>query len=114
VAKVAEVALKALVGGLFVLAFAALSQVLTPKRFAGVFSAAPSVALGGLLVTAGFSGVPDVARSARGMAIGAVAFAVYCAVAVPLLKRWNVWAASGAALVVWAVTAAFGYLVVLS
>jgi hypothetical protein len=39
-AKVAEVALKALAGGLFVLAFAALAQTLTPKRFAGVFSAA--------------------------------------------------------------------------
>jgi hypothetical protein len=54
--KVAEVALKALAGGLFVLAFAALAQMIAPKRFAGVFSAAPSVALGSLLVTVAFAG----------------------------------------------------------
>jgi uncharacterized protein DUF3147 len=112
--KVAEVALKALVGGLFVLAFAALAQVLAPKRFAGVFSAAPSVALGGLLVTAAFSGTPDVALSARGMAVGAVAFTVYCLAVVPLLRRLGAWRGSFAALGVWAVVAALGYAVVLS
>src|SRR5437763_1756121 len=37
------------------------------RRFAGVFSAAPSVALGSLLVTAAFTGNHDVALSARGM-----------------------------------------------
>jgi hypothetical protein len=95
--KVAEVALKALAGGLFVLAFAALSQVLAPKRFAGVFSAAPSVALGSLLVTVAFSGIGDVATSARGMQVGAVAFTVYCLAAVPLLKRWGAWRGSVAA-----------------
>jgi hypothetical protein len=113
-AKIIETALKALVGGLFVLAFAALAQVLAPKRFAGVFSAAPSVALGGLLLTAAFSGVRDVARSAPGMAVGAVAFAVYCVVAVPLLRRWGAWRGSAAALVAWAGTAAIGYALVLS
>ncbi len=113
-AKVIEISLKALAGGVFVLAFAAVSQVLAPKRFAGVFSAAPSVALAGLLVTAAFSGVPDVARSAPGMAVGAVAFGVYCAVAVPLLGRWGAWRGSGAALGAWAVTAALGYLLVLA
>ncbi len=112
--KVIEIALKALAGGVFVLAFAALAQVLSPKRFAGVFSAAPSVALAGLLVTAAFSGVPDVARSAPGMAVGAVAFAAYCALAVPLLRRWGTWRGTGGALVAWAVTAALGYLLVLA
>ena len=76
--KIVEVVLKALAGGVFVLAFAALAQTISPKRFAGVFSAAPSVALGSLLVTLAFSGAGEVGRSARGMQVGAVAFTVYC------------------------------------
>src|SRR5689334_17491381 len=112
--KLAEVALKALAGGLFVLAFAALAQMLAPKRFAGVFSAAPSVALGSLLMTAAFSGRADVAQSARGMAIGAVAFTGYCLTAVPLLGRLGAWRGSLAALGVWGALAAAGYWVVLA
>jgi hypothetical protein len=112
--KIVEVALKALAGGLFVLAFAALAQTISPKRFAGVFSAAPSVALGSLLVTLVFSGPGDVARSARGMAVGAVAFTAYCLVTVPLIRRWGAWRGSAAALAGWAAVAGLGYLVVLS
>jgi uncharacterized membrane protein (GlpM family) len=107
-AKVAEVALKALAGGLFVLLFAALAQTLSPKRFAGVFSAAPSVALGSLLVTAAFKGSHEVALLARGMLIGALAFTVYCLAAVPLLRRWGAWRGSLAALLVWVVTVGIG------
>jgi hypothetical protein len=107
--KVIEVLLKALAGGLFVLAFAALAQMITPKRFAGVFSAAPSVALGSLVVTLGFSGAPDVGLAARGMIVGALAFIVYCLAAVPLIKAWGAWRGSAAALGVWAVVAAVGY-----
>jgi hypothetical protein len=113
-AKVAEVALKALAGGLFVLAFAALAQTLKPKRFAGVFSAAPSVALGSLLVTVAFSGVGDVAVSARGMLVGAAGFTAYCLAAVPLMRRWGAWRGSTAALGAWAVTASAGYALALS
>ena|SRR5689334_19620105 len=112
--KLAEVALKALAGGLFVLAFAALAQMLSPKRFAGVFSAAPSVALGSLLVTAVFSGLADVAQAARGMAVGAVAFTVYCLTAAPLLGRLGAWRGSLAALGVWGAVAGAGYLLVLA
>ncbi|WP_213450443.1 DUF3147 family protein [Rhizomonospora bruguierae] len=113
-ARAAEVALKALAGGLFVLAFVAIAQIVVPKRFAGVFSAAPSVALGTLLVTVMFSGAAEVARSVRGMAVGAVALTIYCVVAVALLRRWGVWRGSAAALGAWVVTAALGYLLVLS
>ncbi|TML26176.1 MAG: DUF3147 family protein [Actinobacteria bacterium] len=113
-AKVAEVLLKAAAGGLFVVAFAVLAQMLRPKRFAGVFSAAPSVALGSLLVTAAFSGARDVALSGRGMAVGAVAFTAYCLTAVPALRRWGAWGGSLAALGAWALVAIIGYAVVLS
>src|SRR4051794_27829350 len=85
-AKIAEIALKAAAGGVFVLAFAALAQMISPKRLAGVFSAAPSVAIGSLLVTTGFKGAPDVALAAQGMVVGAIAFFAYCLAAVPLMR----------------------------
>ncbi|MFF0306551.1 DUF3147 family protein [Streptosporangium sp. NPDC004379] len=110
--EVVKVLLKAAAGGLFVLLFAALAEAIAPKRLAGVFSAAPSVALGGMLVTAGLSGVSDVRQAALGMAVGAIAFVVYCLVGVPLLKRWGAWKGSAAALGVWLVAAVAGYLVV--
>ncbi|WP_185949760.1 DUF3147 family protein [Microbispora sp. KK1-11] len=107
--QIVEVLLKALAGGVFVLAFAALAEMLTPKRLAGVFCAAPSVALASLIVTAGIAGVPDVLASARGMQIGAVGFALYCLIAVPLLTRWGAWRGALAALAVWGVVVAAGY-----
>ena len=107
--EILEVVLKALAGGVFVLAFAALAEMLTPKGFAGVFSAAPSVALASLIVTAGIAGVPDVLASAQGMQIGAIGFTVYCLIAVPLLRRWGAWRGALAALVLWAAAVAVGY-----
>jgi hypothetical protein len=109
---VAEVALKALAGGLLVVAFAAIAQTLTPKRFAGIFAAAPSVALGSLLVTLAFSGDKDLPASGAGMAVGAVAFVLYCLAAVPLVRRLGAWKGSAAALLVWAAVVAAGYPVV--
>ncbi|ETK30610.1 hypothetical protein [Microbispora sp. ATCC PTA-5024] len=107
--RIVEVVLKALVGGAFVLAFAALAETLSPKRLAGVFSAAPSVALASLIVTAGFTGVGDVLASAHGMWIGAAGFALYCVAAVPLVRRWGAWRGALAALTVWGAVAAAGY-----
>jgi hypothetical protein len=46
----AEWGLKALAGGLLVVAFALAAQVVSPKRLSGILSAAPSVALGAALV----------------------------------------------------------------
>jgi uncharacterized membrane protein (GlpM family) len=111
---VAEVALKALAGGLLVLAFAALSKGFKPERFAGVFSAAPSVALGSLAVTLIFSGAKDLRSIGAGMAIGAAAFVVYCLAAVPLVRRFGAWKGSAGALLVWFGVALAGYSAVLS
>jgi hypothetical protein len=46
-----EYALRFLVGGIAVSAFAALGDTLRPKSFAGLFGAAPSIALATLLIT---------------------------------------------------------------
>jgi uncharacterized membrane protein (GlpM family) len=110
----AEVAFKALAGGLLVLAFAALSKGLKPERFAGVFSAAPSVALASLAVTLVFTGAKDLPAIGAGMAAGAAAFVVYCLAAVPLVRRFGAWRGSAGALLIWAAIGAAGYSVVLS
>ena len=109
--KIVEIAVKTVAGGLLVVAFAVLAEMVSPKRLAGVFAAAPSVGLASLVVTAVFSGGHDVASSARGMIVGAVAFTVYCLVVVPLTARWGVWRGSAAALLAWASVAAVGGLV---
>jgi Protein of unknown function (DUF3147) len=111
---VAEVALRAVAGGLLVVAFAALSEMLSPKRLAGILAAAPSVALGSLIVAVAFGKGHDLPRSGAGMAVGAAAFVLYCVAAVPLVRRYGAWKGSAAALVVWAAAAGAGYAAVLS
>ncbi|GAA4577385.1 hypothetical protein [Planotetraspora kaengkrachanensis] len=107
---IVEVALKALAGGLFVLGFAVLAEMMTPKRLAGVFSAGPSVALGSLLVTVALTGQADMRAAADGMRAGAAAFFVYCLVVPPLMKTWGVWRAALTGLAVWGATAAAAFL----
>jgi hypothetical protein len=46
-----EYGLRFLAGGIVVSAFAALGDTLRPKSFAGLFGAAPSIALATLLIT---------------------------------------------------------------
>jgi hypothetical protein len=109
VSTVAEITIKAVAGGLLVLVFAALAQTLSPKRFAGILSAAPSVALAGLSVTALSSDRDDVAASLPAMGIGAVAFVAYCAVVVPVTRRFGVWRGSLIALALWGALAGIGF-----
>lgn len=99
-----------LVGGAIVSAFALLGDVLHPKGFAGLFSAAPSVALATLTLTVASSGPAYAALEARSMIIGEVAFVAYAAActyclgvrhrkstptAVLLLALWGAVAAAG-------------------
>jgi hypothetical protein len=54
-----------------------LGDVLNPKSFAGLFGAAPSVALATLGLTIFADGKPYAAMEARSMIAGAVGFFVY-------------------------------------
>jgi uncharacterized membrane protein (GlpM family) len=99
-------AIKGLAGGSLVVAFALLSQGLEPKRFAGLFSAAPAVALAGLTVTLLDKGAHDAHQSSAGMIAGALGMAVYAAAVIPLLRRTRPPGASVAAVSVWTVVAA--------
>jgi len=67
-------------GGVVVAAFSVVGDVLKPKRFAGVFGAAPAVALPSLALTIMQDGAQDAATMARSMMAGAVAFLVYSVV----------------------------------
>ena len=103
------VALKALFGGTLVVAFSGLGDVLEPKAFAGLFGAAPSVALASLFVTVMTSGAPKAAVSSRGMIAGAVGMVVYCIAASALVKRLGALGGSVLAYVAWIVPALAAY-----
>jgi hypothetical protein len=76
-----------LVGGMVVSAFAALSEVFRPKSFAGLFGAAPSIALATLGLTILSSGKAFAAIEARSMILGAIAFCVYAIACSAILVR---------------------------
>jgi hypothetical protein len=86
-----------------VLVFAVIAETLSPKRFAGILSAAPSVALASLLMTVTFKGPLDARRACAGMVAGAVGFLAYCAVAPSALRRFGTVRGAALALVGWAV-----------
>lgn len=86
---------KTVCGGLLVLLFAVLSEALKPKRFAGILSAAPSVAIAGLAIGSSAEGPLKQAAASHTMIAGAAALTVYAMIAVPALRRLG--AAKGAA-----------------
>jgi Protein of unknown function (DUF3147) len=92
---------KGLAGGLLVVAFAVLCEGLSPKRFAGLFSAAPAVALAGLTITILDKGAHDAHESAAGMIAGGAGMVAYAFTVVPLLRRTRAITAAGAALGAW-------------
>jgi len=73
----AQLIVRFLVGGAIVSAFALLADLLHPKGFAGLFAAAPSVALATLTLTVAAEGPRYAAIEARSMIAGEVAFIAY-------------------------------------
>lgn len=98
--------IKGLAGGALVVAFAVLSESLAPKRFAGLFGAAPAVALAGLTITLLDKGMHDAHESAVGMIAGSAGMVAYAAATIPLLRRTRASRAAVAALGAWALVAA--------
>jgi uncharacterized membrane protein (GlpM family) len=92
-----------LIGGLVVSAFAMLGDVLRPKTFAGLFGAAPSVALATLAITLWRHTAGYAATEAQTMMWGAIALFAYSIAVCQLLmrRRWNALPATLAALIVW-------------
>ena len=101
-----EIVLKAVVGGALVVAFAVLAETLSPKRFAGVFAAAPTIAVGSLMITVAYSGSSDARRACAGMVAGAAGFIAYCLLAPYALRRFGALRGSAITLTAWLGTVA--------
>lgn len=96
------------IGGIAVSAFAILGDICRPKSFAGLFGAAPSIALSTLALAQFKQGSAYVAMEGRSMIVGAIIMYVYCLVVCHLLKRerWSALRASTTALIGWLALAA--------
>lgn len=103
----AEYAIRFVLGGFIVSAFAMLGDILRPKSFAGLFGAAPSVALATLLIAIVQHGTHYAAVQTRSMAIGAIALAVYSVIVCYFLMcaRLRALPATVIALVAWLIIA---------
>lgn len=102
-----QILLRFVVGGVVVSVFAMLGGALKPKSFAGLFGAAPSVALATISLTVMKKGAPYAAIESRSMVLGALAFFVYASLVSHALMRWNVHVLSttALALTIWIVGA---------
>ena len=98
-------ALKSLFGGILVVVFSGLGDILQPKSFAGLFGAAPSVAVASIFITVVTSGASKAAVSSRGMIAGAVGMVVYCVAASLLVRRFGALGGSLLAYLAWIVPA---------
>ena len=104
-----DLLLRFLIGGFAVSAFAIVGDVFRPKSFAGLFGAAPSIAISTLAIALYTKGAFYTAVEGRSMMIGSIAFCAYGGLVCYLLQRsrWHALPAAGVALIGWA-AAAFG------
>ena len=95
--------LRFIVGGLVVSAFSLLGDVLKPKSFAGLFGAAPSVALATILLTVRHEGASYAAIEARSMVLGAIAFFVYahCVANILMYRKFPASVVTAVSIVIW-------------
>ena len=102
-----EMVIRFALGGLVVSLFAVLGDLLRPKSFAGVFGAAPSVALATLGLAFHSHGGEYASIEGRSMVVGAVALAAYGWLVSRLLlqRRAAVLVSASGALAVWLVVA---------
>jgi hypothetical protein len=102
-----EYLIRFLLGGLVVSAVALLGDILRPKSFAGLFGAAPSVALATLGMAVVQHGPGYAAVEGYSMIWGAIALSLYSIVVCQLLMRarLNALIATLAALPVWLIVA---------
>ena len=84
-----ELAARFVIGGAFVSFFSAAAEVFRPKSFAGLFGAAPSIALATLALTIGEKGKAYAATEAHFMIFGAAAFCCYAVAACWILRRYK-------------------------
>ncbi len=99
----AELVFRFLIGGAVVSIFAVLAEVFKPQSFAGLFGAAPSIALATIGITIAHYGKAYAATEAHSMVFGAIGFFCYASAASWFLLRLKIpaLAATLALLPVW-------------
>jgi hypothetical protein len=104
---IGELALRFVLGGILVSLFAAAGEMFTPKTFAGLFGAAPSVAIATLAIAYVGRDAAYVAVESGSMMVGCVALCVYSAACVAITKRREipVWLGASLAWAAWAAVA---------
>ncbi len=104
-----ELVVRFILGGVVVTAFAVLGDVLQPKSFAGIFGAAPSVALATLGLTFASHGGSYASLEGRSMIAGSAAFLLYAMLTSRLLlkRTGNTLVVAGTACAAW-LALAFG------
>jgi len=102
-----DIILRFFIGGTVVSFFAILGDIFRPKTFAGLFGAAPSVALATLGLTIASHGRAYAAAEARSMLAGAAAFFFYVCIVSFVLMRYRppTWKPTLSFMPVWFVTA---------
>jgi hypothetical protein len=102
-----EIVIRFFIGGAVVCIFALIGELLRPKSFAGIFGAAPSVALATLGLTFLTHGGSYAGLEGRSMLLGAFALLVYSLVTGWLVTRRELGAlvASSTSMVAWLVVA---------
>jgi len=86
---VTEYVIRFFIGGFAVSTFALLADVFRPKSFAGLFSAAPSIALATLAIAFWKDGPAYAALEGRSMMIGSLALCLYSIAVCQLMKRYE-------------------------
>lgn len=85
-----QLVIRFFVGGLIVSAFALISDLFKPKTFAGLFGAAPSVALASLALVVTKQSTLTAVTEARSMMFGAVALLVYACFVSRVIMRYRI------------------------
>jgi hypothetical protein len=85
----AELITRFLIGGVVVSLFALTGDVLRPKSFAGLFGAAPSIALATIGLTIAKSGAQYASIESRSMVLGAAGFLAYTIAVSYVLVRYK-------------------------
>ena len=99
-----DLVIRFVLGAVVVSVFSAIGEAFEPKRFAGIFGAAPSVALPTLAMVFAVQGHESVAVEGRSMVIGGVAFVAYSLACIAMATRSSVpvWAGAVASWAAWA------------
>ena len=84
-----EIIFRFVVGGAVVACFSVVGGLFKQRSFAGLFAAAPSVALATLLLTLRREGATYASVEARSMIAGAAGFCVYACAVTLILERYR-------------------------